>query len=143
MSELYDADILSWSEQQSELLRRLAAGERVNDAELDWPNIIEEIESVGRSDLYAVESLLTNALAHYLKLISWPNTNAVRAWEKELRVFRRQARRRFAPSMRQKIDLAQLYADARDLQPEAIDGQPPLPILDACPVTLDELLSDK
>ena len=32
---LYDRDALAWAEQQAELLRRLAAGERVNDA-VDW-----------------------------------------------------------------------------------------------------------
>ena len=31
MSDLYEADILLWSEQQAALLRRLAAGERVNE----------------------------------------------------------------------------------------------------------------
>jgi hypothetical protein len=31
MSDLYDADIVVWSEAQAALLRRLAAGERVND----------------------------------------------------------------------------------------------------------------
>jgi hypothetical protein len=42
MSDLYDDDILWWSEQQAELLRRLAAGERVNDQDF-----IEEVEAVG------------------------------------------------------------------------------------------------
>jgi hypothetical protein len=49
------------------LLRHLAAGERVNSAELDWPNIAEEIESVGRSELSAVRSLLTQLLANTMK----------------------------------------------------------------------------
>ena len=31
----YDDDILAWSERQSALLRCIAAGERVNDADLD------------------------------------------------------------------------------------------------------------
>lgn len=31
MSDLYDDDILAWSEHQSELLRRRAAGEPVNE----------------------------------------------------------------------------------------------------------------
>ena len=66
MSDLYDDDILLWSERQGELLRRRAAGELVNDAELDWPNIAEEIESVGSEQLHAVESLLVQALAHML-----------------------------------------------------------------------------
>jgi len=47
MNDLYDEDIVLWSERQGELLRRRAAGELVNEAELDWPNIAEEIESVG------------------------------------------------------------------------------------------------
>ena len=49
MSE-YDTDILIWSERQATLLRRRAAGELVNDADIDWPNVAEEIESVGRSE---------------------------------------------------------------------------------------------
>lgn len=64
--DLYDRDVLIWSEQQAELLRRLAAGERVNDA-LDWPNLIEEVESVGRLELHACQSLLRQALVHLLK----------------------------------------------------------------------------
>jgi len=63
----HDSGILVWSELQAELLGRRAAGELVNDAALDWPNIAEEIENVGRSQLNAVESLLTQALLHVLK----------------------------------------------------------------------------
>jgi hypothetical protein len=44
--------------------------------------------------------------------------------------------------MRQKIDLAGLYADALSALPETMDGQPPLPVPLVCPVTLDELLGD-
>jgi hypothetical protein len=43
--------------------------------------------------------------------------------------------------MRQKIDVADIYAKALRALPEAIDGQPPLPVPDVCPVTLDDLLS--
>jgi hypothetical protein len=67
MSDLYDNDILLWSEHQADLLRRRAAGELVNEAELDWPNIAEEIESVGSEQPHAVESLLVQALLHDLK----------------------------------------------------------------------------
>ena len=48
MTDLYDEDILLWSERQSDLLRRIAAGEPVNE-QPDWVNIIEEVESVGRA----------------------------------------------------------------------------------------------
>jgi hypothetical protein len=59
MSDLYEDDFLLWSESQAALLRRLAAGERVNDRDLDWANLSEEIEALGRGELRAVESLLT------------------------------------------------------------------------------------
>jgi Domain of unknown function DUF29 len=61
----YDTDILSWSERQASLLRRLAAGERVNE-QIDWENVAEEVESVGRSELHRTESLLIQALRHRL-----------------------------------------------------------------------------
>ncbi len=141
MSELYDEDILRWSERQSALLRRVAAGEPVNE-QPDWPNIIEEVESVGRSDLRAVESLLLQALLHMLKVEAWPNAPAVAGWRAEIRLFRAQARRAFSPSMRQRLDVPGLYADALRGMPETIDSQPPLPVPQECPVTLDALLGD-
>ena len=46
----YDTDILTWSERQADLLRRVGAGEAVN-ARIDWDNVAEEIESLGRSEV--------------------------------------------------------------------------------------------
>jgi hypothetical protein len=136
----YDTDILEWSEHQAALLRRLAAGERVND--VDWPNVIEEVESVGRDQFLAVESLLLQALLRMLKVQAWPDSSAVPGWRSEIVLLCGQAAGRFSPSMRQRIDLAGLYADARRALPESIDGQPPLPVPVACPVTVDELLAE-
>jgi len=70
--DLYETGILEWSEHQAGLLRRVAAGQRPTDRDLDWSNIIEEIESVGREQLHAVGSLLVQALAHVLKASAWP-----------------------------------------------------------------------
>ncbi len=138
----YDTDILTWSEHQAMLLRRRAGGELVNDNDLDWSNIAEEIEEVGSNRLHAVESLLVQALRHMLKAESWPLSRDEPTWRADAIDFRRQARRRFVPSMRQKIDLTSLYKDALAALPETIDGQAPLPVQTACPVTLDELLAD-
>lgn len=142
MSDLYDADILEWSERQAALLRRRAAGELVNEAELDWTNIAEEIESVGRSELHAVASHLVQALLHDLKADAWPLSRDVPHWRAEARGHRADARRAFAPSMRQKIDVADLYRDALRRLPEAMDGQLPMPPPTECPVTLEQLLAE-
>ena len=138
----YDTDILTWSERQAALLRRRAAGELVNDADLDWPHIAEEIEDVGRSELRSCRSLLRQALRHMLKAEAWPLSRDAPTWRADAIDFRRQARDAFVPSMRQKIDIAGLYADALAAMPETVDSVPPLPVPDVCPVTLDELLSD-
>jgi hypothetical protein len=140
MGELYEADVFEWSRHQAALLRRRAAGELVNEAELDWPNIAEEIESVGRSEVRAISSWLFQAFVHDLKAEAWPLSRDVPHWRAEARGFRAQARRNYRPSMRQQIDVAGLYSDALQAMPETIDGQPPLPVPQTSPVTLDELL---
>jgi len=141
MSDLYDTDILLWSERQRDLLRRVAAGEPVNEAP-DWPNIIEEIESVGSEQLHAVVSLLRQALIHMLKAEAWPLSREVPHWQAEARRFRIDAADRYAPSMRQRIDIDRIYRQALRGLPETIDGQPALPVPEGCPVTLDELLAE-
>ena len=55
MSDLYETDNPAWSERQRDLLRRVVAGEAVKKTP-DWPNIIEEIEGVGREQLHAVRT---------------------------------------------------------------------------------------
>jgi hypothetical protein len=142
VTDLYDADILEWSERQAALLRRVAAGDRSNDNAPDWPNIIEEIESAGRSQLSAVRSLLTQALVHMLKIEAWPNSEGVPGWRSEATRFRLDAAEAFAPSMRQHLDVAKLYSRALRILPETIDGLPPLPVPDTCAATLDELLGN-
>jgi hypothetical protein len=42
--------------------------------------------------------------------------------------------------MRQRIDLVRLFTQASRAVSETMDGQPPMPLPDLCPVALDELL---
>jgi hypothetical protein len=136
----YESDVLAWSEEQASLLRRLAAGEPITGGELDWVNIIDEIESVGGEQLHAVQSLLVQAMIHLLKLRAWPDAQDADNWRTETAVFLGDARRRFAPSMRRRLELAELYADALKALPRTIGGKPPLPVPAECPFSLDELL---
>jgi hypothetical protein len=140
-SDLYDRDILRWSEQQSERLRRHAAATREND-QIDWPHVIEEIESVGSEQLHAVTSLLRQALIHMLKADAWPDSRDAATWRAGAIDFRTQAADRFTPSMRQRLDLARIYRQALRAVPATNNGQPPLPLPSTCPMTRDELLAD-
>jgi hypothetical protein len=79
MSE-YDTDILEWSQRQAELLRRVASGENVND-QIDWPNIIDEVETVGRSERSALRSHISTVLEHLIKLQASPATDPRNGWK--------------------------------------------------------------
>ncbi len=94
MNDLYETDILEWSEHQAALLRRLAAGERVDD-HVDWENVVEEIESVGNEVVHAVSSRLMQAMAHRLKAIGWPDARDVANWQADARRFAIDAADRF------------------------------------------------
>lgn len=142
MGDLYEADVLEWSEHQARLLRQHVEGKTGNEAP-DWLNIIEEIESVGRSEFNAVQSLLVQALIHDLKCEIWPLTSYVPHWRAEARVMRDNARVSYTPAMRQRIDVDALYRRALRGMPDTVDGLAPLQVPPVCPVTLDELLSDE
>ncbi len=140
MGDLYDSDIVAWSEHQSVLLRRRAAGELVNEADIDWSHVAEEIEAAGQSQTDQIESLLYRALLHRLEAQAWPQSREVPHWQGEERGFRAQARRKFRESMRQKLNVAGLYADALEALPATMDGVAPLAVSTACSITLDNLL---
>jgi len=65
-AELYDHDFLLWTREQSKLLRE-AAERRVNFP-LDWENLAEEIESLGKSLRSELRSRLRTIIEHLLKL---------------------------------------------------------------------------
>lgn len=140
---LYERDALAWAEQQAVLLRRLAAGELLN-AVVDWANVIEEVQDVGLSELRACRSLLVQALVHLLKLRAWPDSAASAHWRGEVAGFLADARDRFTPSMRQRVDLAALYADAlHRVRSGAEDVGETRGLPGACPFGLDDLLGDR
>jgi hypothetical protein len=139
--DLHDRDVLLWAERQAELLSRLAAGERVN-ADVDWPNVIEEIHDAGLSELHGCESLLLQGLAHLLKLHAWPDAAATAHWRGETVGFLDGARRYFAPSMRQRIDLQDLHKAALRRVRAGADTKPSRQLPETCPYTLDELLEE-
>ncbi len=138
--DLYHRDVLAWSHHQADLLRRMARGERVNG--VDWEQVAEEIEDVGLSELNAVRSFLRLTLVHLLKIYGWPDSSAVGHWRGEIAAFQTDASSRFAPSIRQNIDVAILFGDAlRQLRRVTYDGLPPLPLPAVCPFSLDQLLT--
>jgi hypothetical protein len=88
MSE-YDTDFLTWTGRQAELLRRRATGGLVNEAEIDWLNIAEEIESVGGNTRRELRNRLARLLQHLLKWHYQPEHRS-RNWRSTIRTQRQE-----------------------------------------------------
>jgi hypothetical protein len=137
----YKADILTWSERQASLLRRIAAGEKIFD-EIDWGNVIDEVESAGRRRLTELKFLLIQALAGILKAWAWPRSSHVSRWHADALGLQREAVEILAPNMRRRLDINELYFKAVRCLPGAIDGEEPPLFPTECPITLEDLLGD-
>lgn len=102
--DLYERDFVLWTEQQAEHLRQ--AAREGSNLPLDWENLAEEIESLGRSDLREAESLIYQILVHLAKLAASPAPNPRTKWISEVGTFRFQLDRvlRDSPSLRNRIE---------------------------------------
>ncbi|MBE9052613.1 DUF29 domain-containing protein [Nostocales cyanobacterium LEGE 11386] len=111
-SHLYDQDFYLWLETTAEQLK---AGKL---AEVDLANLIEEIESMGRTEKRALESNLVVLLMHLLKYKYQPEKRT-NSWKSTIREHRRRLKRIFkdSPSLKpyfQEVFL-ECYQDARNL----------------------------
>lgn len=107
---LYERDFAQWVENTVNQLNAR------NTENLDWENLIEEVESLGRSQRKTVRSFLSNLLEHLLKRSYIPQIDCYRGWEIEIRNFRKELKQEFkdSPSLKpfaMEI-LAETYQDA-------------------------------
>ncbi|PSR15324.1 DUF29 domain-containing protein [filamentous cyanobacterium CCP3] len=109
---LYDTDFYAWTVEQANLL-----GHR-HWEKLDLPNLIEEIESLGRQQRQELRNRLSILLGHLLKW-QYESSRRSRSWLATLRIQRRDALRLLQenPSLKPALDeiLADAYANGRDL----------------------------
>jgi Domain of unknown function DUF29 len=141
-SATYDTDILEWSEEQASALRSLARARPDLSNELDWENVAEEIECVGRSEFAAVRSYVRRILIHLIKAVSVPQAELILHWHKEVRGLHSELIDRVTPSMIARLDIASLWR--RTLKDAEVDlaahGQSVTPALRrACPLTTAEI----
>ena len=116
----YDDDFFLWTQEQAQALRALGR-ERFN-APVDWENVAEEIESLGKRDRRACESQIGNIILHLLKLRHLPWDESRNGWEKEIRGFRKSLRRilRDSPSLQPSVEEIAL-AEQDDAVQDVVD----------------------
>ncbi|MEG3439623.1 DUF29 domain-containing protein [Pannus brasiliensis CCIBt3594] len=141
METLYGEDYVLWAEKTAEQLRQK------DFASLDLENLIEEIESMGRSERQAVESLLTRLIEHLLKLAYWESERErnARHWIVEIASFRGQLRKKIkTPTLatHARDSFGEAYSDARQTLIEArIIGENEIPV--EPPFSLEQTLDGK
>ena len=114
-SDLYERDYYAWVQDQVEALRE----RRIED--VDWKNVAEEIEDLGKSEKRALRSLLVRLVEHLLKIEHAPVkvlSENLRGWQVSLRSSRRavaellEENPSLQPELRQIFTRA--YLDGRD-----------------------------
>jgi hypothetical protein len=107
---LHDEDFFAWTQKQAELFR---AGQI---EQLDFENIIEEIESMGASERRELGNRLAVLLSHMLKWRHQPERQC-KSWLLTIKEQRQRSCRvlRNNPSLKSKLDetFADAYQDAR------------------------------
>jgi hypothetical protein len=110
-SDLYERDYYAWTQQQAAALRARRGG----DNTLDFDNLAEEVEDLGRSQRRACRSQIVNILEHLLKIefVEGP----AKHWASEVLVFRRELEDDLSPTLRSQLpdELAGLYENARNI----------------------------
>lgn len=96
--KLYERDFYAWTQEQAALLK-----ER-NYPCLDVENLVEEIESMGRSERREISSRMEQLLMHLLRWIVQPGLRG-RSWRASIRNQRRELDRvlRDNPSLRRNL----------------------------------------
>lgn len=94
--DLYEVDFYAWTQEQAALLRNQQWGQ------IDLPNLIEEIESLGKQQRQELRNRLSVLLGHLLKWQYQPQCRS-RSWLATLRI--------------QRLDITELLEDNPSLKP--------------------------
>jgi Domain of unknown function DUF29 len=134
---LYDTDFYTWAQTQAEALRAK------DWAALDLDNLAEEIESLGRSERFAIESHLQNLLTHLLMWRDDPATEPRRGWRITIRNARLDIAKR-ALGRLQDYPAQYLATAYRHARADAADetGLALATFPEACPWTVAQVLDE-
>jgi hypothetical protein len=133
---LYEEDYLKWIETTVEKLRSQ------DFSNVDWENLIEEIESMGRSERKSIRSNLIVVLIHLLKWQFQPELRS-RSWKSSIVEHRRRIRDDLKDSPSLKPYLAEVFAECYWDAVEAASVETGLPLEvfpQLCPYTSVEVI---
>ena len=139
MPSLYDKDFYAWTQEQAQLLRHHQW------SQLDLPNLIEEIESLGKQQRQELRNRLSILIGHLLK---WEHQSQQRSrsWLATIRVQRRDTQELLQenPSLKSYLMevLQRAYESGKDLAVRETD-LPYKTFPQDCPYTFEEIMDDR
>lgn len=138
---LYDQDYYLWLKTT---INQLRTGQF---SAVDLENLLEELETMGRSEKRAIESLLTNLLVHLLKLRCWDSERERNQghWQGEVRTSRRQIKKSLKDSPSLKPYILEIFDECyQDARKEASDrSQLPIDTFPLIPIgSLEQILDE-
>ncbi|MDJ0597958.1 MAG: DUF29 domain-containing protein [Crocosphaera sp.] len=138
-SNLYETDYLQWIESNLEKLRQK------NYQDVDWENLLEEIEDMGRSERRALESNLIVLLLHLLKWQYQPEKRTG-SWERSILEHRRRIKKALKESPSLKPYLSTIIDESYQEAIKQAKAETKLPLdtfPQQCPYSLISILDDQ
>jgi hypothetical protein len=142
----YDTDLALWAQAQARALRD--AGHAGTNLPIDWENVAEEIEALGKSQARELASRIRTILVHLIKLQASPAAEPRGGWRETIIEQRSEIERVIedSPSLRQTVG----RAVAKEIGPArrqvslvlADHGETPLVDLDRASYSEAEVLGD-
>lgn len=134
----YDKDFSKWTKDQARFLKKQEF------SKLDMKNLIEEIESLGRSEKRTLESYVMKLLLHLLK-VKYQFKNHTRSWDLSIKQMSHSARKTLAenPSLKSKLKeiVDDAYFSAR-LEASSETGLDEKVFPEECPWSLKDIFPD-
>ena len=140
----YDDDFFAWTQYQAQVLRTL----RTRDSRFDRENLVEEVESLGRSERDTVHSQIERILTHFLKLAYSPARDPRFDWMDSIIEARFVLARKLSPTLRRDAEeqLTSVHATARKraaVQLQKYGEHEAAQLLPSeCPYTIDQVLTE-
>jgi len=138
MTSTYEQDFYQWTQEQAELLKAGAL------SQLDVENLIEEIESMGKSQKRALISRMTVLLMHLLKWDYQPDRRTG-SWKSTIITQRKEIKRLLKdnPGLKSIITemLTETYLDAAEIA-SAETELPESTFPETCPYTVEHLMGE-
>ncbi|NEN88613.1 MAG: DUF29 domain-containing protein [Okeania sp. SIO3H1] len=131
MTNLYETDFVQWTEEQAKALSEH------NEKALDWENLREEIDNLGKEKINAVHSFLKQIIIHRLKLDYTNDIRSRRNWIDEIDDFQDEIERRLTNTILNKINIEAEYERAKRKVLKMYDVSLP----DICPYTFEDLMT--